>query len=322
MKVTKKDIESALSNYNVGSLRSYSLPRQGLLNRIVFLKTTKGQYVLKIALVNISTLNFVLGLLDHIQMRTTPGPVRTRHKKLDIPYNGFRAYIYPFIPGKIPKRISGRMLNEVGKFLSEYHNRVSDFKTRSRREEILSISRNSIKNTISHARKASAKKDREAVCYIEKEIEKYFLPAELPEGPIHVDVKPDNSLFIGEKLKGVVDFDNAYFGPFILDLGVTMSWYGVTRGKIDMDKIKELYCAYSKGRKLNSLEMKFIFDALHFAILRNSLRALELLAQNRLPKKWVHDYLNCYLSAEKSFNMDRDSFLDFLQNKQQIIILH
>jgi homoserine kinase type II len=312
MKVVKKDIKSALSHYDIGNLINYTVPNQGLLNRIIFLKTTKGRYVLKIALVNIEKLSYVLELLDHINMITAPKPLRAQKKRLAIPFKGYKSYIYSFIPGKIPKRITSRMLREIGSFLAEYHNRSKNFKICSRREEILSLSHSAIKKAIFQAKKICNKKGKEAASYIEREIWKYPLSASLPEGPIHVDVKPDNSLFEGEKLRGVVDFDNAYCGPLILDIGVMMSWYGIINGKFDMVRIRELYRAYIKVRKLTKIELEFLFNAFHFALLRNSLRALELLAQKKLPQKWVFDYIDNYLKAEKFFPISKSLFSNFL----------
>lgn len=312
MKVTKKDIEVALSLYNIGKLKSFKIPNQGLLNRIVFIETTKGKFVLKIALVNVSSISYVLGLLCYIKMRTAPRPIFTIKKELYIPYGNYRAFIYRMIEGDVPKYVSKKMLRELGTFLSIYHLRSSNFKFLSNREEILGLSCTSVNTAIKHAGILNAKKYRETVSYINDVIWKYSLPDKLPRGPIHVDVKPDNSLFCGEKLKGVIDFDNSYNGPLILDLGVMMSWYGVSKGEVDMNKIRELYRSYSKKRKLTNLEKNCVFDAFHFAILRNSLRGLEFLAKKKLSKKWVNDYIDYYLKAERQFVMDRASFLNFL----------
>jgi len=312
MIVTKKEIESALNNYRLGRLESYCVPKQGLLNKVVFLKTTKGRYVLKVALVNEGTLGYVLGLLDHIKMKTAPRPFLTRDKKLYSVCYGHKAFVYPFISGNIPKRLSSRMIGEIGRFLAEYHKRSRGFKAHFKREEILSLSSALINMAIKRAKRVRGAEEREAVRYIEKEIKKYKLSKDLPSGPIHVDIKPDNSLFVGNRLQGVVDFDNAYQGPLILDLGVTMSWYGIADGRVNPTKVKKLYKAYSKARKLNDIEKKNLFNAFHFAILRNSLRALEFLAQGRLPQRWVHGYLVNYLAAERNFKMSRQEFLNYL----------
>lgn len=313
MKITKKEIESALSNYRLGRLESFSIPNQGLLNKVVFLKTTRGRYVLKIALVNEDTLDYVLGLLDRIRMKTAPRLVSTLDGKLYFLYFGHKAFVYQYIPGNIPKHLSIRMTSEIGRFLAEYHKRSYCFPKNSKREEILGLSQSSIKEAIAQARRWQGKKGREALRHIEKSIGKYRLPDNLPSGPIHVDVKPDNSLFIGDKLQGVVDFDNAYQGPLILDLAVAMSWHGIVKGRVNLAKVKSLYSAYSKKRKLSSGERKSLFDAFHFAILRNALRALAFLAQGRLPQKWVYSYLDHYLEAERNFVSTREEFIKYLE---------
>jgi homoserine kinase type II len=314
MNITRKGIESALENYRLGRLDNFSVPNQGLLNKVVFLKTTRGRYALKIALVNENTLDYVLGLLDQIRMKTTPRLISTIDDKLYFLYSGHKAFIYRYIPGNIPKRLSNRMTDGIGRFLAEYHKRSCHFPKNSGREEILGLSQYSIKEAIAQARRGRGKKGREALRHIETAIGKYRLPDNLPSGPIHVDVKPDNSLFIGDKLQGVVDFDNAYHGPLILDLAVAMSWYGIANGRVDPAKIKSLYSAYSKKRELIYSEKKSLFDAFHLAVLRNALRALAFLAQGRLPQKWVYSYLDDYLEAERNFVATREEFIKYLEN--------
>lgn len=313
--VRRKELEQILSYYRVGTLKGYQIPRQGLLNRIVFIKTTRGKYVLKIALANSPTLHYELGLLNHIRMRTALRVLLTREKHLFAPYGTYKAFLSPHISGKHPKKISAKMLREVGKFLGEFHNRAKDFHATAGRSQILSISQTSIKKVLGRALRVHTQRAREAAHYISKAIWKYPLSKKLPQGPIHVDVKPENSLFLGEKLMGVVDFDNAYRGPLVLDLGVAMAWYGISHGKFDMERLRILYRAYNARRKLSRIEKEYLYNVFHFAILRNALRAVEFLSRRKLPTRWVHQFLDTYLGAERNFLLSKDEFMLRLEHK-------
>ncbi len=312
MKITRRDIQSILNNYPLGQLKNYSLPKQGLLNKVVLIKTTKGTYILKATAINTDTLDEVLSLLHSIKMKQTPTLVATNQKKLSLEYKNYRVFIYALIPGRVPKKVMAGMPAEIGKFLGRYHLRIKNFRVSTKREKILDKSPVSIKRAIILAQLVKTNKGKSALAHIKKTINRYKLISSLPVGPIHVDIKPDNSLFIGRKLRGVIDFDNVYQGPLILDLAVAMSWYGVSMAQINMSHIKELYGAYVKKRSLNNLEKRFLWNAFHFAILRNALRALEFLAQGRLPQKWVHDYLDCYLAAEQKFSLNEKEFIKYL----------
>lgn len=309
IRIRRKDLERALSHYRVGLLKSYCIPPQGLLNRIVFITTTKGEYVFKIALANSSTLHYELKLLDHVRLRTALRVLPTREKRLFVLYGAHKAFLSPRISGRHPKQISKKMLEDVGRFLGEFHKRGKNFHVEAERSQILGTSRTSINKALHYARGAHTKPAKEAARYLAAEIWKYPLPAKLPRGPIHVDVKPENSLFRREKLMGIVDFDNAYNGPLVLDLGVAMSWYGTTRGKFDVKKLRTLYHAYNSKRKLSAVERGYLYNALHFAILRNSLRAVDFLARKKLSERWVHRFLKFYLGAERAFQLSRVEFM-------------
>ena len=106
---------------------------------------------------------------------------------------------------------------------------------------------------------------KEKIDDIAKELEAVSLNSHLPSGPIHVDVKPDNVLFEGDILSGVLDFDNAYIGPFILDVAKSMIWFGLEGKKFGFEKSVAICKGYEKIRPLTELEKKELVNVIRFA---------------------------------------------------------
>src|SRR5690606_24837935 len=71
----------------------------------------------------------------------------------------------------------------------------------------------------------------------------------LPHGVIHADLFPDNVLFIGEKLSGLIDFYFACNDYFAYDLAVLLnSWCFEADGAFNVTKSRALIGGYESVR--------------------------------------------------------------------------
>ncbi|CAF1613782.1 unnamed protein product, partial [Didymodactylos carnosus] len=80
-----------------------------------------------------------------------------------------------------------------------------------------------------------------------KNFEKY-----LPRGCIHSDMHDDNILFDDESktLTAVLDFDDMYYGSFIIDLSSAMCFWCFTGDNFNEEYLKILLMEYENGRKM------------------------------------------------------------------------
>jgi Ser/Thr protein kinase RdoA (MazF antagonist) len=92
------------------------------------------------------------------------------------------------------------------------------------------------------------------------------LPKGFPRGPIHVDIKPENVLVRQGKLVGVLDFDNSYVGPYLVDIGKAVTWWCIKRGKINMKHFAALILGYEQKRKLTDPERKFLGPSILYSV--------------------------------------------------------
>ena len=84
-------------------------------------------------------------------------------------------------------------------------------------------------------------------------------PSDLPRGVIHADLFPNNVLFIGDSLTGVIDFYFACDDILAYDLGICMnSWCFEPDGSFNLTKSRAMLKAYQSVRPLSEVETEAI----------------------------------------------------------------
>lgn len=91
----------------------------------------------------------------------------------------------------------------------------------------------------------------------------------LPQTIIHGDLFPDNALFVGDQLTGVIDFYNAHTGPAIWDMAIAiLAWCSNTQGQLDSELAAGMLHHYQQIRPFSCLEQQLWPHLLHYAALR------------------------------------------------------
>lgn len=272
--VNRASIEKFLTNYDIGKLVSFKRVKKGFANRVFYLRTTQGEYILKIAVRNNpnNRFKYEVELLEHLKGRGLPVPeiIRSKKSKLFLRYQGHGAFVYKYLPGKQLEKFSSAMFREVGTLVAKIHLATARFKSSVKRMELYNVYPSLFKRQVALSRKTKDKKILGAIDYFEQELPKYFLPKFLPKGAMHIDVKPENTLFKNGHLSGLVDFDNSYNGPLVFDLAHTLMWFCARNGKFDFTKTKTVYNAYNKIRRLTKTEKANMLRALHYSCLSHS----------------------------------------------------
>ena len=77
-------------------------------------------------------------------------------------------------------------------------------------------------------------------------------PTGLPEGVIHADLFPNNVLFIGDSLTGLIDFYFACEDILAYDLGICLnSWCFEADGSFNLTKSRAMLKAYDQVRPMS-----------------------------------------------------------------------
>ncbi len=292
----------------IGEVKSFSHFNEGFQNTIYKIRSTKGQFCLRIYNKNKkSHISYEIAVLDRLRGLKVPRLIRVKGSYL-IRFNRKYAILYEYIKGDNPRRISEKHLEQVGEFLAEFHKRVNGFTWNKYRYEWYNVPDWEIKKYAAFSRKKKLKY-LEFLPDIIKDLRANRLDERLPKGPVHVDLSAGNSIFHKGELNGVVDFDNSYIGPFILDIGKSVMFFASSRkGKFDVKKAIVICRAYMRKRKLTRLEYKELYKAIKFAFLSHIFVDYYMRAIRLTTPEYFEYIINELYASYKSFKTGEEDF--------------
>lgn len=301
MKITKTQLKQFLRNYDLGGLIAFQNIELGLMNKIFLLQAEKGNFILKILQQNNrgNLIDYELDLLNYLHDLPTPRPIALKNGKYSSRLGNNKAFLMTLLPGKHKKIITDYDLKDIGMFLAKLHNQTANFKSRIRRLETLSYSTVSLLEKFQKCRKIKDERIVPVLGYVKNNINNCLPPPHLPCGAIHSDLKPENCLFQKGKLTGVVDFDNSYIAPLVIDLANTMIWFCARGRRFDMEKAEIIAEAYQDSRRLDAAEKAYLPSAIHFVYLRNLLRGFEYFSLGKLKKEFIYWAIDEFWEAEQ-----------------------
>lgn len=209
--VDDKTLAAFLADYDLGQATSFKGIAEGVENSNYFLETEKAQLVLTLyeKRANPDDLPYFLDLMEHLAQAGIPSPLPVR----DVngialqSLNGKPACMISFLKGVSVDDADEGHCAAVGQMLARMHTATANYSAVRQNDLSLEGWRKLANKTLLDADTVQAGLSDE----IAKEMT--FLeqnwPQELPTGTIHADLFPDNVLFTGHKITGVIDF---YFG--------------------------------------------------------------------------------------------------------------
>jgi homoserine kinase type II len=255
--VAAEELAEFLSGYDIGELLSYKGIAEGVENSNFLLHTTSGYFFLTLyeKRVHLSDLPFFLGLMAHLAQHgiVCPQPVTTRRGEALGTLAGRPAAIIDFLEGVWPRKPNAAHCAAVGQALAKLHIAGRDFPMT--RVNALSVpgwrplydSAASRADTLQHGLRALLSNELD---HLEKS-----WPKHLPEGVIHADLFPDNVLFLGDKLSGLIDFYFACNDILAYDVAICLNaWCFEADHSFNVTKARAFLNAYGRERKLSDAE--------------------------------------------------------------------
>lgn len=281
--MNKKQINRILSSWNVGKLISYQQTTAGAVNINWIVRTTKGKYILrKVAFKNLKELKFKLSYLTYLKNRRfpykVPTPLLTKKRKYIVRFNGFNFWLYDYIQGSIKARFGHTELREVAKALATYHKLIekssldrgkgggSTFNRKPVLKELNMFKSKVLKNPKPDAKdNIFFKEAKVLVPLLESLNGKEY--SNLKRFPIHRDINPENTLWRGTKLVGIIDWENVSgINDTIIKDIVGMLQYSCRnktyKYKTDLNLAKFCLREYKKYHHLCKDEIRFIPDVI------------------------------------------------------------
>lgn len=250
-----------LSHYDIGTVVSFAGIAEGVENSNYLLRTTKAHFILTLyeKRVNADDLPFFIELMEHLAGKgmNCPLPVAAKDGSVLSEMMGRPCAIFTFLDGtssRYPNRVKCRNL---GAALAQLHINAEDVSL-SRANALGPASWKPLLDSVGN--RINELGDNMLV-KVEKRLEQITdsWPHDLPRGIIHADLFPNNVLFIGDDLTGLIDFYFACEDILAYDIGICLnSWCFEADGSFNMTKSRALINGYQSARQLSDDEINNI----------------------------------------------------------------
>jgi Ser/Thr protein kinase RdoA (MazF antagonist) len=170
------------------------------------------------------------------------------------------------------------MLPDVGRAMGAYHRyqETSSFDAQLPVHDFIGMTLNGLENRRQELLSFAAGR-KPPIEAIDEALDRFrtITPAlmTLPSGLIHMDLSSGNLLFKNGRLSGIIDFE-AFFAPFILDIGTTGLYWAIqfdpetSDTRVDLGRLKTLLESYAEERSLGQDEILALKDAFVWCAIR------------------------------------------------------
>lgn len=263
-RIPLSDLKKIAIAYGIKALDFTSIDG-GNTNSNYYIQAAQGDYMLTLAeeksLQEMENLAALLQQLEQYNFITSKvHPSLTR--EIVTEYAGKPILIKKWIKGSVYENISMEMLKQIGGTMAKLHQvPAPDFLPKLHPYGVQVFS-TVVDKGIDKVYESWLSEQTQSL--MEK------LPKNLPKGLIHGDVFFDNVLFEDEKIKAIIDFEEACYYYLNFDLGMGILGLCRTNGKIDLTKANALVTGYEEIRPLEFLEKELLPLFIKYAAIATS----------------------------------------------------
>jgi homoserine kinase type II len=255
--VSFEELERLLEQYDIGTPLSFKGIAEGIENSNFYLQTDRGAFFLTLYEKRVAAedLPFFLGLMEHLAKSgvNCPLPVKTRDGRSLVSLNRRNAAIVTFLTGIALRRPDAAHCAAGAAALAELHKAGEGF-VLSRANALGPGGWRPLAESIHGA--DSIEDGLTALINGSLEGIAAGWPRDLPSGVIHADFFPDNVLFVGNVVGGVIDFYFACNDSYVYDLAIMLnSWCFELDGSYNITKGQSVINAYRQQRPLSEAEI-------------------------------------------------------------------
>jgi len=304
-RLEREEIVRLTAQYPIGVLEDVEDITGGQANSSFKLTASTGNYVLSICDAKtsgeVARLARVLRHLAENGFRTTR-VVSSKDGRLVVNHLGKPVLLKHYLEGSVPKNMTAEMVRLVGRELARLHQIKAPpglpprfaYGLESFDEVITSRSDNDYRAWL-----------REKMAYLSQAIR-----TDLPRCLIHGDVFYDNTLFNGNMLAAIIDFEEAchYYRAF--DLGMCAAGSCTTGGFLDLDKTRALVDGYLEIGHLANREKKALQAFVIYGATATSFWRFRQYNLLRPSQEKTKTYRQMNLIADQVHDMPADDFFD------------
>jgi len=253
----EKLISKTLQAYPLGHLKSFEALMQGFANENYRIVTEKGTFLFRIhrvqAMNDITNEHLILRMLKSVDFPAAyPVPDKTGETLLIV--DGLPVSLYDFVTGKTPE-LNLEVVAEVASTLALLHTvdtaALPQKQNTIRPEEVsrlverFPVAPNPLPD-IFHL-----------FTRLWRQLEPY-LHHKLPTGLIHGDVFPDNTIFEGNKLKAIIDFEQFCIDQLLFDVAMCINGFCFTNNRLNPLLLESFLSAYNQKRSMENIEKELL----------------------------------------------------------------
>jgi homoserine kinase type II len=255
--LTDAELDALLAQYDLGAALSFKGIAEGVENSNFLLETASGRFILtvyekRVARGDLPFFMDVMGALGAAGF-PAPAPMPLKAGGVLAEVRGKPAAIVTFLQGVSPRRPTPAQCRAIGAAMAQMHGALATFQ--GRRANALSLP---AWEALIRPRLAFADSLKPGVAALAEEALAACAaawPAGLPSGVIHADLFPDNALFLGDTVGGVIDFYFACTDALAYDLAVCLNaWCFEADRSFNITKGQSLIAGYQSVRRLSDDE--------------------------------------------------------------------
>ncbi|MEK9710593.1 MAG: homoserine kinase, partial [Alphaproteobacteria bacterium] len=250
-----------LAAYDIGEVLSFAGIAEGVENSNYLLRTTKAHFILTLyeKRVDAGDLPFFIELMTHLSAAgmNCPLPVAARDGQILHELAGRPCALFSFLDGTFSRFPNRTKCHALGASLAELHVKAQGV-SRHRANALGPASWTPLLRSIGSDANILADGMHQTITTRLEQILSDW-PSDLPHGIIHADLFPNNVLFVGDKLTGLIDFYFACEDILAYDIGICLnSWCFEADGSFNMTKSRALIQGYESVRRLSVAEKQAI----------------------------------------------------------------
>ena len=264
--LSPEELADIVSHYAIGTPVKFEEIPGGFGNSNFKLTTTDDTFLLKICdEKNLEELHKQIGLLEHLRQHAYPTvyPILQKNSDALNLTSNYRVMIYPFLDGQTPQP-SQRVLAQIGEALAKLHHIPPLAKLPCFPMGIAQIT--PFLADVQNTRFAT----HPFVIWLKSELEwiKPELDKPLPIGLLHGDLFLDNTLFDGDQMVAILDFEEGCHDTLLIDIGMTIIGCCYTpEHQLDIALVHSFLDAYNALRPLTDDEWDSLDSFVYYAAL-------------------------------------------------------
>ena len=238
----------------------------GLANRNFIVKTKRGEYVIKDALIHPpQEILQEIAYLEHLRSYSYPAPVYLRGTNGEWIFcpEGHTVLVQEKVIGEHPKAEPG-VCRIVGKALARLHQLPSAGLPKTNNW----MDRGYMRGMLEQLRETPQEYTERSFLSYEKFRDLDL--GHLPQSIVHNDLYPDNLLFEGFSLKAVLDWEEVGVDAAVMDIGQGVYGLCLHQGQVIEPNFLALLEGYTSVRPLQEGEADYLCSAVQYIALTNS----------------------------------------------------